>query len=341
MNTDFDSLIIKTQNILMNLILTLYNTHNYDYLTSSLTENTVILKWVLGQNYFNLSMDKSGNYWLIHIDGNYFYLLPRKESRQANDFSYLFNQTCLYDNDKLILVPIIEQIFPNCFSVKRIGKFAQQAEIVNQVDANMLTPASTEVNRINNNRRIESDVLSSNVTVRKGQIRDGFTEPNYSILPQVEKLRDDLLVEIRRLSEHRIEHDRSQEKTVSVSAEIQELKKLISSEFERIRVADNTNILSKISQLESKIDSITDSFPAILQQSAAQVSAPTQSAMVVEYAYEQSPNTESTGQYDREKYSTGQETESQNPELERKIQIILQHYHQNPDDLERRYSIGV
>ena len=228
----------------------------------------------------------------------------------------MFDQSSFNPEYKLINPPIIERSFQNSFKVYKQGEIAPRTKTDSHNAREEQTPHSKDVN-----------------------LKAVFEELKILLVSGMQQVKNDLLTELRK--PNAIEHDRSQEKTVSVSAEIQELKKLIFSEFEGIRAADNTNILSRISQLESKIDSITDSFPAILQPSAAQVSAPTQSAMVVEDAYEQPLNTELNTPYDREKYSTGQETESQNPELEREIQNLLQHYHQNPDDLERRYSIGV
>ena len=293
MNSNIESLINKSKNISIYLMLDLYNNQqSYNGLGEFLRETTINLNW--STDWFSLSKNSSGNYWLIHIDGKLFYLLPIKDKpHNDGEFSKFFHQSSFNPDYKLINTPILEHSVGDSFKVYKKGDIAPRSTTDSHNAREQPTPQS----------------------------------------------KDDLLTELPQPKA--IEYDRSQGKTVSVSAEIQELKGLIFSEFERIRAADNTNILSKISQLESKIDSITDSFPAILQQSAAQVSAPTQSAIVVEDAYEQPLNTESNTPYDREKYSTGSETESQNPELEREIQKLLQYYHQNPDDLERRYSIGV
>ena len=203
-------------------MLDLYNNQqSYNGLGEFLRETTINLNW--STDWFSLSKNSSGNYWLIHIDGKLFYLLPIKDKpHNDGEFSKFFHQSSFNPDYKLINTPILEHSVGDSFKVYKKGDIAPRSTTDSHNAREQPTPQS----------------------------------------------KDDLLTELPQPKA--IEYDRSQGKTVSVSAEIQELI----SEFERIRVADNTNILSRISQLESKIDCITDSFSAILQQSAAQVSAP-------------------------------------------------------------------
>lgn len=318
MNSNLESLINKSKNISIYLMLDLYNNQqSYNGLGEFLRETTINLNW--RTDWFSLSKNLSGNYWLIHIDGKLFYLLPIKDKvHNDGEFSKFFHQSSFNPDYKLINTPILEHSVGDSFKVYKKGDIAPRSTTDSYNAREQPTPQSKEVN-----------------------FKAVFEELKILLVSGMQQVKNDLLTELRQPKA--IEYDRSQEKTVSVSAEIQELKKLIFSEFEGIRAADNTNILSRISQLESKIDSITDSFSAMLNQSNRQAMDPisTQSAIVLEDAYEQPLNTELNTPYDREKYSTGQETESQNPELQREIQNLLQYYHQNPDDLERRYSIGV
>ena len=245
MNSNIESLINKSKNISIYLMLDLYNNQqSYNGLGEFLRETTINLNW--RTDWFSLSKNSSGNYWLIHIDGKLFYLLPIKDKvHNDGEFSKFFHQSSFNPDYKLINTPILEHSVGDSFKVYKKGDIAPRSTTDSYNAREQPIPQSKEVN-----------------------FKAVFEELKILLVSGMQQVKNDLLTELRQPKA--IEYDRSQGKTVSVSAEIQELI----SEFERIRVADNTNILSRISQLESKIDCITDSFSAILQQSAAQVSAP-------------------------------------------------------------------
>ena len=245
MNSNIESLINKSKNISIYLMLDLYNNQqSYNGLGEFLRETTINLNW--RTDWFSLSKNSSGNYWLIHIDGKLFYLLPIKDKvHNDGEFSKFFHQSSFNPDYKLINTPILEHSVGDSFKVYKKGDIAPRSTTDSYNAREQPVPQSKEVN-----------------------FKAVFEELKILLVSGMQQVKNDLLTELRQPKA--IEYDRSQGKTVSVSAEIQELI----SEFERIRVADNTNILSRISQLESKIDCITDSFSAILQQSAAQVSAP-------------------------------------------------------------------